>query len=393
MKIVFQANQLAKVLKDVTRIIPASAKTNTHRFVRIQADRDDCRVEFETTSHEAAMRRTLYDELVQSPAKISESGSCLLPARDLLEIVKHAKDTVSMETGGLNGTSVILQFDNAKFEMQGLEPDLFTPYKNSASSISCISVNALQLKNLLEHTTYACSTTETRPILTGVNFQIVEGKINAVASDGLRLSQMTVEAKNAEGAQGNLTIPKATLESLAAILPHDDDEVVELEFGDAGLVATWADDSTRCVMRAIDGTFPDVTRIVPRVMRTNLRVNRNELLTSFERIEIIAGENENKMMHVEFRPTDLLLTASSSTAGSAADIVNLVEPISDEVEPMLFNIRYWLDVLKSFNTEDEVIVGINGQNQPITVRPANADYLALLSPIMYTASVQLAKSA
>ena len=391
MKIVFETSQLAKVLKDVTRIIPASAKTNTHRFVRIQANKDDCRVDFETTSHEAAMRRTLYDELVQSSAKILASGSCLLPARDLLEIVKHAKDTVSMETG-MNSTSVILQFDNAKFEMQGLEPDLFTPYQNSASSISCISVNALQLKNLLEHTTYACSTTETRPILTGVNFQIAEGKINAVASDGLRLAQMTVDGKGAEDARGNLTIPKATLESLAAILPHDDDEVVELEFGDAGLVATWADDSTRCVMRAIDGTFPDVTRIVPRAMRTNLRVNRNELLTSFERIEIIAGENENKMMHVEFRPADLLLTASSSVAGSATDIVNLVEPISDEVEPMLFNIRYWLDVLKSF-TADKVIVGINGQNQPITVRPADADYLALLSPIMYTASVQVPKSA
>lgn len=391
MKVVFESNQLAKVLKDVTRIIPASAKTSTHRFVRIQVDKDECRVNFETTSHEAAIRRTLYDELVQSPAKIIEAGSCLLPARDLLEIVKHATNNVTMESSR-NSTSVILQFDNAKFEMQGLEPDLFTPYENSAGSISYISVNALQLKNLLAHTTYACGTSETRPVLTGVHFHIADGNINAAASDGLRLAQMTVNGLSEEDPQGNLTIPKATLESLAAILPHDDDEVVGLEFGDTGLVATWGDDSTRCVMRAIAGTFPDVTRIVPRTMRHDLRVKRSELLTSFERIEIIAGENENKMMHMEFRPKDLRLMATSSAAGSVADIVNLAEPTSDEVEPMLFNIRYWLDVLKSFNAE-EIIIGVNGQNQPITVRPTDSDYLALLSPIMYTARTQVAESA
>lgn len=378
MKIQFEANQLEKALKDVSKIIPASAKTNTHRFVLITADKEECKVEFETTSHDVSIRRTLVDTLVQSPATILESGACLLPARDLLEIVKRATEMVEI-TVKQPGVNAVIKFGKAKFDLNGLDPSTFAPYRNDPEETSRIEVTADALRSLLEQTTYACSNSEVKPILTGVNFTLEDGTLHAVGTDGLRLAKDKAEGKTEGETQGNITIPKVPLENMAAILPKDDDEIVTLELGNTALVATWDDNGTRFVMRALDGNYPNVNRIIPTA-KTKIRVSRIELLTACERISIFAGDVENRQTRVEFQDGKMHLSIYSATAGTASDEVVYQGP--ENIDLMMFNIRYWLDVLKAFES-DEIEVGIVEQNQPITVHPVGGETLALLSPILY----------
>lgn len=378
MKIVFDALQLQKKLKEVVRIIPASSKTDMHKFVRITADKEDCKVEFETTAHDVAIRQTLVDTLVQSPATILESGACLLPARELLEIIKRARDKVELTVNG-PGFNTKIKFGKAEFDMNGSNPEVFAPYRNDPEETSRIEITALALRSLLEQTTYACSSSEVRPILTGVNFTLEDGTLHAVATDGLRLAKDKAEGKTEGEAKGNITVPKVPLESMAAILPKDDDEMVTLELGNTVLVATWDDDGTRFVMRALDGNYPDVNRILPRA-KTKIRVSRIELLTACERISIFAGDVENRQTRVEFDNGKMHLSIYSATAGTASDEVGYQGP--ENIDLMMFNIRYWLDLLKAFKS-DEIEIGIVEQNQPITVQPVDGETIALLSPILY----------
>lgn len=383
MKIEFEANVLATVLKEVERIIPASAKTNIHRFVRITANKEEARVDFETTSHESSIRRTLYEAPVQSPLVIRESGACLLPARYFLEQVKCTDGKVELISG--KDSKVTLRDDFGKTNIPSIPVDQFTPYQNSEETVSHIEVKALQLRMLLEQTTYACAKSEARPIFTGVNFHFEEGKLHAVSTDTLRLASMSVIGEAKGDAKGQLTIPRTSLDSIAGILPNDDDETVYLEFGDTGLVVTWGDDETRCVMRAIDGIYPNVSSIIPRTVKHNLRVNRSELLRTFERIMLIAGENENMTMHVTFETTKILLSASAVVTGDGSYEVVLLEPNNENIDAMLFNAKYWLEMLKAFKSE-VVEIGINGTEMLVTVRPPENEYFALVAPLVKTAT-------
>lgn len=377
MRIIFEANQLEKTLKDVVRIIPASAKTNTHKFVLITANKEESTVTLETSSQDVSIRRTLVDTLVQSPATILESGVCLLPTREFLEIVKRASDQVELSVKA-HGTDATIQFGKAKFDLRGLDPATFAPYRNDEEESSRIEVTALALRALLGQTTYACSLSEVRPILTGVNFTLSDGLLHAAATDGLRLAKMNVKGITEGTAEGSLTIPKTPLDSMAAILPKDDDELVSLEFGNTALVATWNDAGTQFVMRALEGSYPDVSRIIPAVTKANVRVSRLGLLAACERIAIFAGDVENRKAQIEFVERKMRLSISSATAGSASDEIEYNS--KDDIAPMMFNIKYWLDVLKVFES-DEVSIGVNGQNQPITVHPVDGDAMALVSPI------------
>ena len=128
-----------------------------------------------------------------------------------------------------------------------------------------------------------------------------------------------------------------------------------------------------------------MSRIIPAVTKANVRVSRLGLLAACERIAIFAVDVENRKAQIEFVERKMRLSISSATAGSASDEIEYNSP--DDIEPMMFNIKYWLDMLKVFGS-DEISIGINGQNQPITVHPVDGDALALLSPIRHHGEAQ-----
>lgn len=387
MKMVFEKNALEKTLKDVVRIIPSAARTNLHKFVRITADRAQSRVEFVTTSSDGAIHRNMVDTQVQSPVTIYQSGACLVPARELLEIVKRAKDLVELSLRQ-NNFDVTVSFSKdtggkAECDVPGLDPSTFVPYQNDPQETTQMNVTAVNLRSLLGYTLYACSESEARPALTGVNFTVKDdGTLVATSTDGLRLAQAHIPGQVEGQVRETVTIPKTPLQSMVSILPNDDDEIVHLELGHSVLTATWDDEGTRFVLRALDATYPNTAQIIPTITRTNIRVSRAEMLDSCELIALFSGDVENRKTRLDFDNGLMRLSIQSSQAGKAFYEVKLLEYSTPDIDPMMFNVRYWLDLLKVFDTE-EIEIGINGQNQPVIIRSSERTAMALVSPVQF----------
>ena len=51
------------------------------------------------------------------------------------------------------------------------------------------------LKSIISETVFAVSTSESRPVLTGVNWQVKEGELHCVATDSHRLAQRKTTLK------------------------------------------------------------------------------------------------------------------------------------------------------------------------------------------------------
>lgn len=368
------------MLKDAIRVVPTSTTRQALKYVFIKATERDNRVDICTSNEELSVKMTLFDTTVDSPVTIFEPGTCLLPARELYDIVKVANTTVSLER--TDSPMVIVQVGRTKYELNGLEPRLFQPYTNDKSSTTSVVIQAMALRELLHRTTYACHRGEARPILTGALFQLENESLNTVGTDGMRLSCATIEKLEIDGEPRVLPIPYESLDRLQALLPaHDDDEPVTLEVGDTSLIATWSDDGMRVMMRGLDGSFPNVQNIIPDKQTYTYRFQRQELLAACERVDILCDSQQSHKAELVFRRNELVMNGEWAMYGSAMARVDVQQTNSEEEITALFNLSYWIQALKSYAPDEFINVHISAPNRPVTLSPDTGESIALIAPM------------
>ncbi|WDL99725.1 DNA polymerase III subunit beta [Alicyclobacillus sp. ALC3] len=388
MKTTFQHIELEKVLRNMVRVVPSSTTRPVLKHILISADKDDYKVDFYASAEDMSTRRTMYQEVVNAAVVIEESGSCLLPAKELYDIVKTASSEIAIHA---NGKQVTVVFGKAKFTLSGLDPEQFVPYTDDASETTTAVVLAPDLHRLLRRTKYAVFKGQARPILTGVNLSLSDSALDAVATDALRLAKYAVPCQSVNGDPRSLPIPAEMLDKLMSTLPaHDDDEEVQLTIGSASCVATWGDGMYQMVMRGLDGEYPNVTRIIPQHTRDTVIVNRQAWLDTCERVSIMS-QTENQSAEMRFSSQVVKVTAISAQYGKAVDTVDVVSCTfaeSDEL-PLRCNINYLIAMLKSYEGVEQMEIRLVGENLPFVVTPVGEDTgLSLMAPLMRTSPTQ-----
>lgn len=385
MKITFVADEFAKVLRDMVRIIPSATNRPVLKHVLITATKEDDRVDVYASSEDISVRRTIYQEIMSPSVIIERGGSCLLPAKELYEIVKKATDNITLDVK-VDKTELV--FGKTKYELAGLDPKMFTPYSNDSDASTTATISAPELHRLLKRTTYSTAKGEQRPILTGVNLILTESTLRAVGTDGLRLAEYPVTCKSVEGEPRNLVVPSSLLDKLATALPaHDDDELVTLVIGPTSVIVAWSDDGHRMIMRGLEGTFPDTSQIIPKNPPHKVVIDREVLLGACERVSIL-GESENSRVQFDFSPTHVVLTAASSQYGYARDVVGVKDAPEDKSLSLWCNITYWINLLKSLEGVNFIEIGLTGANKPFTIKPVGGVGLSLIAPLAGVAAPQ-----
>jgi DNA polymerase-3 subunit beta len=379
MKIIFKTDELNKVLRDVTKVIPSSTNRPVLKHVLIRVNKDDERVEIYASSEDMSVRRTLVQLIMDPPVVIEESGACLIPGRELSEIVKKANQPHITLNG--SGTVTGISFGKSKFELSSLAPEQFTPYENENSDTTTITVSAPELHRLLRRTSYATFKGDGRPLLTGVNLTVSDNQLSGIGTDALRLATYTTTCLTGAGDNRNITVPAAQLEKLLGALPaHDEDEEVTLVLGTSSLMVSWSDDEIRMVMRGLQGDYPDISRIIPNNPPHKVVVDRQVLLDACERVSILS-QTEHQRATITFGPEGILLYSRSSQYGDAKDTIeDISTTLSDEVVVQC-NINFWIAMLRSYEGAAQVEIRF-GERIPVTINPAGGVGLSLIAPML-----------
>src|SRR5690606_18116633 len=117
------------------------------------------------------------DEIVE----VVEPGAIVLQAKYLGEIVKKLPtDYVDFEVQ--NRFQVIIRSGMSEFNLIGQDADEY-PLLPQIEEDHVFKIPSDLLKNVIRQTVFAVSTTETRPILTGVNWNIADIELVFVAYD------------------------------------------------------------------------------------------------------------------------------------------------------------------------------------------------------------------
>lgn len=289
---------------------------------------------------------------IEIPAKVDTDGSILLPARYLTEITRHIPDgTISITVD--DNDSAILRWSESEFVIHGRPVADFPGFPETGNATT-IPLTREGLRLVLESTIFAASQDETRPILTGINISIENNKLNAISTDGFRISNRVVPIPYTEIDPVSIVLPVRSLnELLRALSPKKNinvlisDNHVYFETG-----------YTRIYSRLLNGTYPSVMDLVPNTFSTKVQVDRSKLHDACERVSLLSDPLQKSWpITLTCEADRVVLSASSASVGRARE--EIPAETTGESTEIIFNSRFLAEGLRSCSST-EALLEISG---------------------------------
>ncbi|WP_079505943.1 DNA polymerase III subunit beta [Mesobacillus jeotgali] len=375
MRFIIQRDHLLQSVQDVMKAVTSRTTipiltgikiVATEEGVTLTGSDSDISIESFIPKEEAG------DEIVE----IKQPGSIVLQARFFSEIVKKLPtDTVEIEVH--NNLQTIIRSGKSEFNLNGLDAEEY-PHLPQITEEHVFKIPTDLLKGLIRQTVFSVSTSETRPILTGVNWKVENNELICIATDSHRLAlrKARLEADNTESY--NVVIPGKSLTELSKIL-DDSSEAVDIVITENQVL--FKAKHLLFFSRLLEGNYPDTGRLIPNESKTAVVVNTKEFLHAIDRASLLAREGRNNV--VKFSTIEGGAIEVSSNTPEIGTVVEEIQSQSIDGEELKisFSAKYMMDALKALEGT-EIQISFTGAMRPFVIRPLHDDsILQLILPV------------
>ena len=326
------------------------------------------RVEFTATDLDISVSCTVE-------AKVLQPGATTLPVKKLFGIVRELGGTeIEIETDEKNIST--LRCGSSFFKIHGMNAEEFPPLPNLKDDKKVI-LSQETVKGMLKKTAFAVSTDESRYVLNGIFLSLKDHKMTMVATDGRRLALVDEEVDITEKSSGEFIIPAKAVAELNRLLQEKGD--VEIKFGEnqaSFSLKNEKDLPVLLVTKLIEGNYPNYRQVIPGEARERVPLQREELMQSLRRAEIMTSDKANSVK-LAFGRNLLAITANSPEVGEARE--TLAVNYKGKEMAIAFNPRYLIDALNAL-TEDEVFFELIDELSPGVLK-INGPFLYVVMPM------------
>lgn len=306
------------------------------------------------------------------PVNCKKEGDIVLNARLFLEILKRLKgDFIELEVD--ERLMCHIKCEASLFDIMGMAAEDF-PEMPSVAEHNMVTLPAEMLKDMVRQTVFATSQNEgTRPVLTGINFEVKNDSIKLVAIDGSRLAIRKANIKNRS--EMNFIVSGRAIGEAVKII-NDENEDITIRVGKRHI--SFEIDGYFMISRLLEGDYIEYERSIPATNSQQIRINTREIIEIIERISLIINDQLKTPIRCILEQNKITFSCSS-VVGRATDTYN-TELSGSEFE-IGFNSRYLLDALKATES-DEVILKFNGGAAAALICPLDGDeFLYLVMPM------------
>ena len=304
------------------------------------------------------------------PANVEEEGKCILKGKFLAEILRKLPNEPLYAE--LEGLILKIRSGRVRQRLQCIEFDEY-PIMRAKGDVVDIKVNAEQLRTMIDHTVFAVSQDDSRPVLTGALIEANADLLTFVATDSFQFAMTSLHTQNNDVEKRTIVQGKVLNE--LAKMAEETEKDVTVSLTQTHLTVQVND--TRLTARLLDGNYIDYKRIIPKECKTRVLVDTAELLTITDRAQLIAREGNNSiLMHFE---GSTLTVSAESFVGRSEDTME-VSIVGDPIN-IAFNPKYVINILRSV-TDETVYLEFNSPISPCVIRPVQGDaYLYLIVPM------------
>ena len=314
------------------------------------------------------------------PANVHSEGAVVLPARHFVEIVRKLPEIEILFEEAANG-QVRIGYGKSEILLNAYDADEF-PTLQDFDEQSTLTLNTHDVVSAIRNVSIAASSDYSRPIFTGVLFEVSGNRIRLVATDTHRLAYTEIELEKESPQDAlSLIIPNRSLTELTKIL-NPDEEQVRVVINENKILFETA--QMKITSRLIEGKFVNYRQVIPEGFSTRVRMLRKPFHDSLDRASLMSRDDLSKK---KLNTVKLAITETSMEISSRSSQIGALEeeiPVHLEGDPLEigFNAKYILDVLRVMESE-EIVMELTSPLSPGIIRPAQGDEktLFLVLPI------------
>ena len=312
-------------------------------------------------------------------AEIGQSGATTAPAQTLYDIVRKLPEgsQVSIEAAG-DDSRLTLQAGRSVFTLATLPREDF-PAGAGDDLPQSFTLQAGELKTLIDRTRFAISTEETRYYLNGIYFHAANSNelsvLRAVATDGHRLARVEMPLPDAAKDMPGVIVPRKTVGELRRLVEGMDDPV-EIALSETKI--RFAFGSTILTSKLIDGTFPDYERVIPAGNDKVLEVDCKTFAEAVDRVSTISTE-KSRAVKLAVDKGALTLSANSPENGTAVEELE-IDYQGSGIE-IGFNSSYLLDIARQIEGDAAQFTMADSSSPTIVREVADPSALYVLMPM------------
>ena len=307
---------------------------------------------------------------------VTTTGSIVLQARMFNEIVRKLP-TNEVEIEVSNGFATHIRSGKSEFHLIGQDSSEY-PLLPELSADQQFSIPADLLKSIIRETVFAVATSESRPVLTGVNWHIHDGELICVATDSHRLARRKVKLDQLPAEVNSVVIPGKSLNELNKILEDSTNPVQIVMTNQQVLFKT---EDVLFFSRLLEGNYPDTSRLIPTEFKTSVTIDGKALLQAIDRASLLAREDRNNVVRFETIENNVVEISSNSPEIGKVEEEITVSNMEGEGLKISFSAKYMMEALKAIEGQD-VVIQFAGAMRPFIIRSIHDDaILQLILPV------------
>lgn len=357
MKFSLSSSQLADRLQAIGKVI------NTKNQMSIL----DCFL-FEIAGETLKITASDSENTLVTSVGISETDGDFrfaINARTVLDAMRGIPEQPVTFNVSADNFATRVDYQNGHFSLVSQDADEYPGQTSIAhEGGSTIKIASKTLLDALTRALAAAAASDaTHPVMTGVLFDVKEGELTIVASDGRKLEYTRMPQNVAADQQGQYVVagkPAALLRSLLARESGD----VELCFAESKVEVRMG--SFSMTSRLVDGRFPPYDKVVPTNNPNHLVVNRAALQALLRRVLVFADQT-SALVKMRLDPDQMTTNVQNIDYSLSAE-----ENMLCEYDGMPMTIGFKGTTLSDFlgNLDcEEVEFQIADQSRAVTIVP------------------------
>ena len=362
MKLLIEKNVLMEGLNSVSRALSTRNIIPVLNGIKFELKKEG--LYLTATDNDITIQKFIEKKNIKS---IDETGSAVIYGKSLLDIVRRLPDTdIFIEKFESNEVSFRTEQSIYNFNCFMLED---FPNVSLEEIKNPIVLDSLKFKEVINKTSFACSTQESRPLLTGVNIKIQGDLFECTATDSYRLSKVSLNLSKIYNDNINIVIPARNINEFVKIL--DTEEEIEMHVFSNKVVFKLKNLIFQSSL--LNGNYPNTDNSIAKEFKYMVKVDLKNLYNTLDRASLLTQSKDKNIIDVEINKNDLIIRASSMEMGKVEEKLEVDNETKNSIR-ISFSAKYMLDALKLFNKESVYIL-MNGEISPIILKEEDNDSL------------------
>lgn len=307
-------------------------------------------------------------------ADVENEGTLTVPAKVISSYISLLNDK-EVQLSVTGGNTLLVQSKGSRTNVKGISSEEF-PLLPKLEKSDVFYFPTKVVFEALEQVAFAASTNISRPVLTGIFWQVIGKTMKLAATDSYRLGEKTLQMEKDQSVDVSFIVPSKTAQELAKILSGTNAANFEVHVGKGQVL--FKVDGVELMSRLIEGSFPDYDKILPKESKTKVTMSTEELILGLKKVSVIVRENNNNV-RLKIQKDSLQIASDETQVGQG--VTDVAARVEGEPLETALNVQYLLDVLAHLN-DKEVYLSLNDGLSPVMVSPSSSkDYVHIIMPL------------